>query len=381
MPRARRILLVCGSSFGAALLLAQFFRPELANPPVTADLSAPAPVKAILRRACYDCHSNETRLPWFDRIVPAYWLVVHDVTEGRKRLNFSEIGKLPEGKQKAALFESVNHVLLGAMPPKPYSMMHPEAEISGEELSTLKGYLSTLVVAPRPPAPVGPPPSAPLAPSRVPPAPNGIAFPADYGSWKPVSVSERFDNGTLRAILGNDAAIRAIRERRIAPWPDGAALAKVAWQAVAEPDGGARSGDFWQVEFMFKERRRYANTLGWGFARWRGTGLTPYGKDASFTEECVGCHAPVKDSDFVFTNVEAIPPSNDGRVLGLGVNSARSELSLLRGTPGATLTFGRWPAVEDPRWFGARTPSGGPAARGTCPATEGFVECLARKGQ
>ncbi|HEY8942973.1 MAG TPA: heme-binding domain-containing protein, partial [Polyangiaceae bacterium] len=73
MPKRRRGLLIFVSLLGGVFVLAQLFRPELSNPPVTADLSAPAPVKAILRRSCYDCHSNETRLPWFDRIVPAYW--------------------------------------------------------------------------------------------------------------------------------------------------------------------------------------------------------------------------------------------------------------------------------------------------------------------
>jgi hypothetical protein len=53
-----------------------------------ADLSAPDQVKAILQRACYDCHSNQTRLAWFDQPVPAYWLVVRDVKAGRKVLNF-----------------------------------------------------------------------------------------------------------------------------------------------------------------------------------------------------------------------------------------------------------------------------------------------------
>ncbi len=376
MSKTRRVLLHCASLVGGVFVLLQFFRPELPHPPVTADLSAPAQVKAILRRACYDCHSNETRLPWFDRIVPAYWLVVRDVTEGRKRLNFSDIGKLPQARQNAALFESVNHVLLGAMPPKPYLAIHPGARISGDDIITIKGYLSTLAVAPKPPAGTSPLPSPPSPPL---PAPNGIAFPADYGAWKPISGSERFDNGTVRAILGNAAAIQAIRENEIAPWPDGAGLAKVAWKLVADPDGGAHAGDFWQVELMFKDRERYAGTLGWGFARWRGNELAPYGQDASFAEECVGCHAPLKDSDAVFTRPvrrsAELPEGLDlltGRVLGLSVNPERTTFSMLLGDhvaanhartrsnepypPGSILVLATWSASDDERWFGARTP-------------------------
>ena len=107
----------------------QFVRPELTNPPVTADLDAPSEVKTILKTSCYNCHSNETKLPWFDRIVPAYWVAARDVKLGRARLNFSEIGKLPAGQQKAALFESVSQIELGAMPLPAYRRVHPESEI------------------------------------------------------------------------------------------------------------------------------------------------------------------------------------------------------------------------------------------------------------
>src|SRR5271156_211853 len=77
----------------------QLVRPSLPNPPVVADLQAPAAVKQIFENSCYSCHSNETRLPWFDEIVPGYWLVVHDVKEGRAHLNFSMFGRLPAGQQ------------------------------------------------------------------------------------------------------------------------------------------------------------------------------------------------------------------------------------------------------------------------------------------
>src|SRR5271163_3413872 len=66
----------------------QFVRPELTNPPVTEELEAPPEVKQVLRNSCYNCHSNETKLPWFDKVVPAYWVVTKDMTEARKHLNF-----------------------------------------------------------------------------------------------------------------------------------------------------------------------------------------------------------------------------------------------------------------------------------------------------
>jgi hypothetical protein len=287
----------------------QFVRPELTNPPVTADLDAPSEVKTILKTSCYNCHSNETKLPWFDRIVPAYWVAARDVKLGRARLNFSEIGKLPAGQQKAALFESVSQIELGAMPLPAYRRVHPESVIQPEELAVLESYLA---------------PAAPLQPSTsdeisaadaqyekwiqnggaapaVSPAPNGIAFLPDYKNWKAISSTERFDNHTLRQILGNDIAVRAIAENHINPWPDGAAFAKVAWLEQVDEKGAIRPGAFFQVEFMIRDATKYGGTLGWGWARWRGAELTPYGKDASFTNECVGCHAPLAGTNYVFT--------------------------------------------------------------------------------
>ena len=79
-------------ALSAALLflIMQFVRPELTSRPATAELQVPDSVKKVLKHSCYACHSNERRLAWFDEIVPAYWLVAHDVNEARADLNFSE---------------------------------------------------------------------------------------------------------------------------------------------------------------------------------------------------------------------------------------------------------------------------------------------------
>lgn len=288
----------------------QFIRPELNNPPVTADLQVPPHVKEILKRSCYNCHSNETRLSWFDEPSPAYWMVARDVREARKHLNFSEIGKLPAGQQKAALFESVSQIELGAMPLPAYKRVHTESGITPEDLATLKEYLN----------PAAPPNEAAGADEisaadkqydswvqaggaapEVAPAPNGIAFIPDYKNWRAISSTERFDNHTMREILGNDVAIKAIAENHIDPWPDGTSFAKVAWFEQPDEKGLVRTGAFFQVEFMVRDSRKYARTLGWGWARWRGADLKPYGKDQNFTSECVGCHSPLRGTDYVFT--------------------------------------------------------------------------------
>jgi hypothetical protein len=308
-----RIAAVLGIAFASI----QFIRPALPNAPVTADLQAPAEVKEILRTSCYNCHSNHTVLSWFDQPVPAYWLVVRDVREGRKHLNFSEIAKLPAAQQQAILFEAVSQIELGAMPLPAYTRVHPESVITRERLAVLKNYLTP---APQPAATAA---EIGVADAQyeqwiqsgsvtgsvtgsetqaVAPAPNGIAFLPEYKDWKAISSTERFDNRTMRVILGNDIAVQAIANNHIDPWPDGTAFAKVAWFQQPDEKGVVHAGAFFQVEFMIRDSQKYAPTKGWGWARWRGADLKPYGKDATFTDECVGCHSPLASTNYVFTS-------------------------------------------------------------------------------
>ena len=148
-----------------------------------------------------------------------------------------------------------------------------------------------------------------VAADAVAPAPNGITIPQGYKDWRTIAVSHRTDNNTLRTILGNDVAIKAAREGKTNPWPDGTMLAKVAykdathevWKAATVP------GDFIQAEFMIKDSKKHSATGGWGFARWIGMDQKPYGKDANFVQECFGCHTPMKGNDWVFTKPVQMP--------------------------------------------------------------------------
>ncbi len=296
--------ILCGAGAGI-----QFIRPTLTNPVVTADPQAPAEVKDILRTSCYNCHSNETRLSWFDEPAPAYWMVVRDVNQARKRLNFSDLGKLPAAQQKAVLFEAVSQIELGAMPLPAYQHVHSESEVTAEKLAVLKKYLAPAELTEATTAAEAGASDEEYAkwiqqgapPAQIAPAPNGIEFIPGYKNWKAISSTERVDNHTMRQILGNEVAVTAIEENHIDPWPDGTAFAKVAWLQERDANGLIRPGRFFQVEFMIRDAERYAGTLGWGWARWRGTELKPYGADAAFTAECVGCHNPLRATNYVFT--------------------------------------------------------------------------------
>lgn len=89
-----------------AFILIQFIPVNRINPPVEADVSAPPDVGSVLRRACYDCHSSETRWPWYSHVAPVSWVIAHDVHEGRATLNYSTWNRLSPEKQAEAIQES-----------------------------------------------------------------------------------------------------------------------------------------------------------------------------------------------------------------------------------------------------------------------------------
>ncbi len=133
----------------------------------------------------------------------------------------------------------------------------------------------------------------------------GVKIPPDYRDWMLISVAhEAGDLNDLRAILGNDVAIKAYREGKL-PFPDGAIIARLAWDYVPSDEnnkifGRAQSfvaGSPTNVQFMVKDSKKYATTSGWGFAQFQD------GKSAgeALLKTCFPCHEPVKARDFVFT--------------------------------------------------------------------------------
>ncbi len=133
----------------------------------------------------------------------------------------------------------------------------------------------------------------------------GITIPAGYRDWKLISVAHEEGNlNDLRAVLGNDVAIKAYREGKL-PFPDGTIIARLAWSYVTSEENNkvfGRSQSFvagppTNVQFMVKDSRKYATTGGWGFAQFKD------GKpaDAALLKACFPCHEPVKARDFVFT--------------------------------------------------------------------------------
>ena len=375
--------------------LVQMVRPAIPTQPAMAELQAPGEVKKVIEKDCYSCHSDQLRLSWFDKIVPGYWLVRHDILTAREHLNFSTVGAKPAAVQKATLYEAVNMIQLGAMPLPQFLRLHPEARVTPDELAMLKAYLAPWTPALQPVAnPEEAATPAPVNLATVQPEFNGLPFDPGFESWKPLSFTDRGDNRTFRFILGNAVAVKAARAGNISPWPDGARFAKIAWQQELGPDGLVHPGKFIQVELMVKNRGDYQDTEGWGWGRWRGLDLEPYGNDARFVNECTGCHQPLHGNDYVYTTpisaakvtgdevvnsaAAALPASLPYQPLGWGaitmfVDPKAHTMATLYGNDaamlaaqsrqagaevpaGAVLALVTWGQREDPHWFGARIP-------------------------
>jgi hypothetical protein len=131
MGRVVRLTLVVLVVGFVAIQLVPYGR-DHTNPPVTAEPKWDSPAtRALVVRACFDCHSNETHWAWYSNIAPASWLIYHDVAEGRSKLNFSDWGQPQEAR------ESAHQVQDGDMPPAYYLPFHPDARLTDAERAAL----------------------------------------------------------------------------------------------------------------------------------------------------------------------------------------------------------------------------------------------------
>jgi len=127
----------------AGFVLLQLANPARTNPPVAPGhdlltaVSAPPEIATRLRDSCYDCHSQETRWPWYSHIAPVSWLVAGDVRDGREKLNFSEWpADQPEraAKRLGRISEELGYQ---NMPPGKYTLLHPDARLTAAQRQAL----------------------------------------------------------------------------------------------------------------------------------------------------------------------------------------------------------------------------------------------------
>lgn len=133
-------------------------------------------------------------------------------------------------------------------------------------------------------------------------------IPSGYRDWKLVSVAhEEGDLKDIRAILGNDVAIKSYREGKL-PFPDGAIIGRIAWRHTPSEENNkvfgrtqsyvAGEAPPWYLQFMVKDSKKYAATGGWGYAQFDKDGNPGPESDL---KKCHPCHEAIKDRDFVFT--------------------------------------------------------------------------------
>lgn len=142
MKKSIRIILI---GLLVVLVAMQFIRPDFENPPVDPQqdfltIAQPsAEIAALVKDACYDCHSHETTYPWYANVAPASWILQNHILEGREHLNFSKWGTpdaFPEEPGEA--YEEIVEVIQeGEMPLWDYKLMHPKARLTETQKNQL----------------------------------------------------------------------------------------------------------------------------------------------------------------------------------------------------------------------------------------------------
>jgi hypothetical protein len=138
----KRWLALGGGGMSCLILITLFSARVHVNPhidpanTVEARLDVPPAVAASLRRACFDCHSNNTRWPWYSQVPPGVWMISHDVSRAREVMNFSN---WPESMARASkapglLLAACAVLRAERMPPQRYLVLHPEARLTQGEI-------------------------------------------------------------------------------------------------------------------------------------------------------------------------------------------------------------------------------------------------------
>jgi hypothetical protein len=134
-------------ALAVAFVLMQLANPSRVNPPVINPFpitNAPPEVAAMLRAACYDCHSDETRWPWYSHIAPVSWLVASDVSRGRNHLNLSDWPSEPirAAKKMEDMSDEIDY---REMPLTKYTLIHADARLTDSQRQQIEDWLQSQV--------------------------------------------------------------------------------------------------------------------------------------------------------------------------------------------------------------------------------------------
>lgn len=104
----------------------------------------PANVAAILKVSCYDCHSNNTRYPWYSELQPGAWFMARHIKKGKEELNFDEFNNYSKRRKKAKIKSIISQIEKDEMPLKSYRMMHGNARLSADKKKELLDFFNTI---------------------------------------------------------------------------------------------------------------------------------------------------------------------------------------------------------------------------------------------
>ena len=133
-----------------AFIAIQFFRPEknistgISANDITKAYPVPDDVMAILKTSCYDCHSNNTKYPWYNNFQPVAWWLKNHVDEGKRELNFSEFASYRIGRQYRKLDEVNKQIKEGEMPLSSYTLIHGDAKLSEQQKLTVANWVTSI---------------------------------------------------------------------------------------------------------------------------------------------------------------------------------------------------------------------------------------------
>lgn len=133
-----------------AFIFIQFFPIDKVNPPINKEIDflsvkqTPVPIATLIKTSCYDCHSNETKYPWYSNVAPASWFLKKHIDEGRKKLNFSTFATSDAKRQVHKLEECVEMLEKGEMPLESYLLGHQNARLSAEQNLQLINYFKKI---------------------------------------------------------------------------------------------------------------------------------------------------------------------------------------------------------------------------------------------
>lgn len=134
-----------------AFIIIQFFPIDKKNPPVNTGMdflnikNTPENIAQVVKTSCYDCHSNETKYPWYSSIAPSSWFLKNHINEGRKHLNFSTFAMYEPKRQIHKMEECIEMIEKKEMPLESYYLGHQDAKLTDEQRQMLIKYFKTQI--------------------------------------------------------------------------------------------------------------------------------------------------------------------------------------------------------------------------------------------